>query len=305
MNDARTVLGIDDGVTLLEFHLEIPLSNAPARIDPGYAGMTRRSDRSGALGRNRTYDLRIRSPPLYPTELQGPARHLSPLQASCRPPGSSRGNSGDVQPCLDAHTSLTGKEDKGELHRELKNQLGDFVADSMMNLLPNEGWTDVARTRDIDRVLAESIARFDQFEARIDERFRNFEVRMDAKFAHFEEKIDAKFAHYEARIDDTFAHFQAQMDERFAHFQNQMDERFRHFQNQMDERFEHFQKQMDDRFAHFKGAMDANFEHFDAQMNVRFSESDRRLGSLTGALWMLGGMSATAFIALFTILATR
>jgi hypothetical protein len=35
MNDARAVLGIDDGVTLLEFHLEIPLSNAPARIDPG------------------------------------------------------------------------------------------------------------------------------------------------------------------------------------------------------------------------------------------------------------------------------
>jgi hypothetical protein len=62
---------------------------------------------------------------------------------------------------------------------------------------------------------------------------------------------------------------------------------------------------MDDRFEHFKGAMDANFEHFDAQINVRFSESDRRLGSLTGALWMLGGMSATAFIALFTILATR
>jgi hypothetical protein len=73
----------------------------------------------------------------------------------------------------------------------------------------------------------------------------------------------------------------------------------------MNERFEYFQKQMDDRFAYFTAAMDAKFEHFDVQMNVRFSESDRRLSSLTGALWMLGGMSATAFIALFTILATR
>jgi hypothetical protein len=38
------------------------------------------------------------------------------------------------------------------LHRELKNALGDDVADTRMEHLPPTGWSDVARKTDIERV---------------------------------------------------------------------------------------------------------------------------------------------------------
>ena len=87
------------------------------------------------------------------------------------------------------------ESERFELHRELKNQLGDVVADALMNMFPQEGWADFARTRDIDRVLAETTARFDQFEARIEERFTNFDARIDAKFEHFEARTEIGRAH--------------------------------------------------------------------------------------------------------------
>ena len=94
-----------------------------------------------------------------------------------------------------------------------------------MNMFPQEGWADFARTRDIDRVLAESTARFDQFEARI--------------------------------------------------------------------------------FEHFGQLMTAQFSHFDQRMNARFAEHDRRIESFSKALWAIGSIFGSAFIAIFSILETR
>ena len=51
-----------------------------------------------------------------------------------------------------------------EMHLGLRNLLGDEVANSLMEHLPPSGWSDVARTGDIDRI----DARIDRLEARID-----------------------------------------------------------------------------------------------------------------------------------------
>lgn len=39
-----------------------------------------------------------------------------------------------------------------EMHLGLRKCLGDSVADSVMEHLPQGGWSDVARTRDIDQL---------------------------------------------------------------------------------------------------------------------------------------------------------
>ncbi len=39
-----------------------------------------------------------------------------------------------------------------EMHLGLRNTLGDGVANSLMEHLPPSGWSDVARTSDIDRI---------------------------------------------------------------------------------------------------------------------------------------------------------
>lgn len=51
-----------------------------------------------------------------------------------------------------------------EMHLGLRKTLGDNVANSLMEHLPPSGWSDVARTADIDRI----DARIDRLEARID-----------------------------------------------------------------------------------------------------------------------------------------
>lgn len=68
------MLRVDHCVTFFEFHALASLDLTPK----GYGDSHRYPlsiriivFQNGALGRNRTYDLRIRSPLLYPTELQG------------------------------------------------------------------------------------------------------------------------------------------------------------------------------------------------------------------------------------------
>ena len=54
-----------------------------------------------------------------------------------------------------------------EMHLGLRNTLGDDVANSLMEHLPPSGWSDVARTNDIDRIEA----RMDRLETEMREGF--------------------------------------------------------------------------------------------------------------------------------------
>ena len=58
-----------------------------------------------------------------------------------------------------------------EMHLGLRKALGDDVANSLMEHLPPSGWSDVARTSDIDRI----DVRIDHLEARLD----RLEARLD------------------------------------------------------------------------------------------------------------------------------
>jgi len=63
-----------------------------------------------------------------------------------------------------------------EMHLGLRNTLGDVVANSLMEHLPPSGWSDVARTGDIDRINA----RMDRLETEMREGFKN--VRNTIRF---------------------------------------------------------------------------------------------------------------------------
>ena len=61
-----------------------------------------------------------------------------------------------------------------EMHLGLRNLLGDEVANSLMEHLPPSGWSDVARTGDIDRI----DARIDRLEADMKEGFQSVRSSM-------------------------------------------------------------------------------------------------------------------------------
>lgn len=88
-----------------------------------------------------------------------------------------------------------------DMHRGLRDTLGDDVADTLMEHLPPTGWGDVARTRDIDRLEA----RIDRLDARID--------RLETRFSHLESRLEMLHSEFfELRDDltqrlDTFGHW--------------------------------------------------------------------------------------------------
>ena len=55
-----------------------------------------------------------------------------------------------------------------EMHKELRNRLGEPVADSLMELLPPSGWSAVALKSDIDQLRGEMNTRFAAVDRRID-----------------------------------------------------------------------------------------------------------------------------------------
>lgn len=61
-----------------------------------------------------------------------------------------------------------------EMHLGLRNLLGDEVANSLMEHLPPSGWSDVARTGDIDRI----DARINRLEAEMREGFKSVRTSM-------------------------------------------------------------------------------------------------------------------------------
>lgn len=68
-----------------------------------------------------------------------------------------------------------------EMHLGLRNILGDEVANSLMEHLPPSGWSDVARTVDIDRIEA----RIDRLEADMKEGFQNIRSSMRVMVGSF------------------------------------------------------------------------------------------------------------------------
>jgi len=76
-----------------------------------------------------------------------------------------------------------------DMHRGLRDTLGDDVADTLMEHLPPIGWGDVARTRDIDRLEG----RID----RLENRFSRLEVRID----RLENRVEALQSELTQRLD--------------------------------------------------------------------------------------------------------
>jgi hypothetical protein len=84
----------------------------------------------------------------------------------------------------------------------------EAVADTLMAHLPPAGWSDVARTSDInhlradinhmradiDALRADTKERFDK----VDARFEQMEAKYDARF----DKVDARFDKIDARFDE-------------------------------------------------------------------------------------------------------
>lgn len=66
-----------------------------------------------------------------------------------------------------------------EMHLGLRDKLGDDVANTLMEHLPPSGWSDVARTHDIDR---------------LDDRISSLEVRLDDRIDSVEERMKTEFA---------------------------------------------------------------------------------------------------------------
>ena len=68
-----------------------------------------------------------------------------------------------------------------EMYLGLRNTLGDVVANSLMEHLPPSGWSDVARTGDIDRI----DTRIDRLEADMREGFQSIRSSMRVMVGSF------------------------------------------------------------------------------------------------------------------------
>ena len=87
------------------------------------------------------------------------------------------------------------------LHTKLDQVLGEEDAAVLISHLPPSGWSDVARTRDLDLV-----------EARIDARFAGQDDKFDAKFAAIDARFDAFEAVIAARFDASDARSDARLE---------------------------------------------------------------------------------------------
>ena len=79
-----------------------------------------------------------------------------------------------------------------EMHQELKKVLGDTVADTLMEHLPPNGWSDVVRLGDLTPIHArfQSIdARFESIEARFENIDRQFAL-VNERFVEVNRRLD-------------------------------------------------------------------------------------------------------------------
>lgn len=98
------------------------------------------------------------------------------------------------------------------MHTQLRQVMGEEVADTMMEYMPPFGWADVARKSDIDRL----DQRLDHVDQRLDQIDKRFE-QIDKRF----EQVDKRFEQVDKRFDQIDNRF-GQIDMRFG----QVDKRF-------------------------------------------------------------------------------
>ena len=118
--------------------------------------------------------------------------------------------------------------ERHRLHTKLDEVLGEDDAAVLISHLPPSGWSDVARTRDLDQLEARLIGRGDRLDGRID--------RVDARIDRLEEHIDHRFA---------------LVDERF----NRVDERFNTMEARFDATVERVLREQTHRFLAFSCAI--------------------------------------------------
>lgn len=93
-----------------------------------------------------------------------------------------------------------------EMHQELKKVLGDTVADTLMEHLPPNGWSDVVRLGDLAPIHAHFEVidkRFEQIDRRFDEIDKRFDI-VDKRFEEIDrrfEEVDKRFNGLDARLD--------------------------------------------------------------------------------------------------------
>jgi hypothetical protein len=86
------------------------------------------------------------------------------------------------------------------LHQTLRSLMPEAVADTLMSHLPPTGWSDIARTADIDA----QNPRFDRIDAKFVEIDKKF-VEIDARFDRIDarlDRIDTRFDRIDAKFDE-------------------------------------------------------------------------------------------------------
>ena len=78
------------------------------------------------------------------------------------------------------------QSDRYDLQQHLQTVLGEKMGNMLMEHLPPSGWSDVARTRDIDMIRQE---------------MRNLEIRLDARIDRLEAKVDSNVKVLSTRLD--------------------------------------------------------------------------------------------------------
>ena len=90
--------------------------------------------------------------------------------------------------------------ERHRLHTKLDEVLGEDDAAVLISHLPPSGWSDVARTRDLEHLEARLAGQVDRLDGRID----RLEEHMDHRFALVDEqfkRVDERFNTMEARFD--------------------------------------------------------------------------------------------------------
>jgi hypothetical protein len=147
--------------------------------------------------------------------------------------------------------------ERHRLHTKLDEVLGEEDAAVLISHLPPSGWSDVARTRDLDLL-----------EARIDQRFDAIDKRFEATDKRFD-AIDKRFDAFDKRFDAFEERWKA-------------DERF----DAIEKRFDAFEERWkaDERFNTMQARTDATIERCMREQTHRFLAYGAALAALVGAV---------------------